>query len=123
MDNTLIKDGYMLIYVNTENYRDWSNSADVVWDTIPVEVEVGFSAIGKYYDPVSKTWIDDVIPEPTKEEIEADKALEVIGSLEFRLSEIKQDIIYNSVMGYDNSALTVEAREIEMMLEELNKGD
>lgn len=46
-----------------------------------------------------------------------------IMDLEAELTELKKELNYNLAMGYDTSHLVVRAREIELMLEELNKGD
>lgn len=48
----------MIIYVNTENYREYANTPEVIWETIPVEVPDDFVG-GATYDPKTKTWSKD----------------------------------------------------------------
>lgn len=70
------------IYVNTEDYRSYSTTPDVIWDTIEVKVSNDFQGGGKTYNPLTKEWIDDPIPEivpyiepePTAEELKQERS-------------------------------------------------
>ncbi|WP_241609713.1 tail fiber assembly protein [Rosenbergiella australiborealis] len=61
------------IYVSTLDYRSFAAQEIDGWPTIPVEVPGDFSGGAKKYDPKTNTWTDDVIPQPTQEQLNTGK--------------------------------------------------
>lgn len=61
------------IYVSTQDYRSYAAQEIDGWPTIPVQVPDDFSGGAKTYHPDTNTWVDDIIPQPTQEELNTGK--------------------------------------------------
>lgn len=121
------------IYLNKADMRSYSTSSNTVWDTIELQVPSDFEGGGKFYDLESKTWIDDVIPEPTIEEIKESQRNSLIFESKQLIAELKdaKEDLENGEMLEDEQTISeaneriakIESRieEIKIELKELNK--